>query len=145
MVPKDCGKTKSDTVDLNSGDTKQNILAELERAMEAQPTVASVLKYMRRQSFNSRKGARQGAKRIGVVFVDEGDDLMKTKHEAKKARELSNIELYVVAVGRKFNKRKLRNIASQPYEDHLFIVPTYEHLPPMLSLVRESICPSTDS
>ena len=143
MVPKDC--VKPPQFNFDRVDTKSNMLAELERYLAAQPTVASVLRYMRRQGFSAAKGGRRDAKRIGILFVDESDDLMRTKHEARRARDVSDIELFVVAVGKKFNTRKLRNIASQPTDEHLFIVPSYDHLPGMLRQIQESVCPPVGS
>ena len=140
MVPKDCDKLPE--MNMVSENQKTNVLNELTQFIENQPITADVIKYMRRRSFSAKSGARDDAKRIGVMFVDEGDDLTKTRNEAKRAKDVHNIELFVIAVGRNLNEKKLAHIASDPVAEHLFIVPTYDHLPPLLMQVKNAVCPA---
>ena len=140
MVPKDCGGDLS-KLSFSSTSSKQNILNELDAFLASKTTVADVINYMRCESFTRRKGARVGARRMGVLFVDEGDDLGRSMHEARRARDIAGIEMFVVGVGR-LRYERLCHLASYPPSRHVFIVPSYDDLPSLLTHVRDAVCPS---
>ena len=141
MVPKDCGGDLS-KLSYSSRNAKQNILNQLDAFLDSQTTVADVINYMRCESFSRGRGARRGARRMGVLVVDEGDDFGKSMYEARRARDLAGIELFVIGVGRRLSYNRLCHLASSPPSKHVFIVRSYNELPSILTRVRESVCPS---
>ena len=103
-------------------------------------TVPRVIKYMRKQSFMGERGTRGGAKNIGVVIIDSNSpDLEATALEAQKARETSDIELFVVAVGKEVSDAEKKAIASLPHDHHILTASNYDDLPRLVSTLKERI------
>ena len=94
-----------------------------------------------RSSFRESNGARPDAKRIAVLIVDEGDDLGRAKYESLKLRSRSNVEVFVIGVGKELDEGKLRGIASESASQHVFIVSSYDELPMLIYRVKQNMCP----
>lgn len=144
LVPKECDSV--DAVELRDTDQKQNaVLEKLDTFIAKQASTASVLKYMREASFNPTNGARQKAKRIGVIIVDEAEgSLEEAKRQAQRAKRDGDIELFIIGVGKKLNKKDLYALATRPIRQHVFLVKSYKKLGGLVAKrVQKAICPRT--
>ena len=109
-------------------------------------TPASVLRYMRQVSFNPENGARRGAKRIGVIIIDEADvrdrdDIIRAVREATMTKLLKNVELYVIGIGKSIDRSDLDVMATTPSDEHVLHVDDYDQLLLAVDRLRKLICP----
>ena len=75
-----------------------------------------------------------------VVIIDSNSpDLEATALEAQKAREMSDIELFVVAVGKEVSDAEMKAIASLPHDHHILTASNYDDLPRLVSTLKERI------
>lgn len=142
LVPKNCDTLPDINVD--GSESRDDLLAKLDRVIAEQGSIDSVIRYMRKNSFSTDSGSREHSKKIGVVIVEEGDNLYKSKIEALKARE-AGIEIFVIGVGSDIKFYRLKSIASHPASEHVFRVKSYDELPPILRKVENAICPPVSS
>ncbi|KAK2148315.1 hypothetical protein NP493_3243g00000, partial [Ridgeia piscesae] len=146
MVPKECDSV--DAVDLKEAEQKQNaVLEKLDTILANQQSTASVLRYMREASFAEKNGARQKAKRIGVIIVDDAEgSLADAKRQARVARREGDIELFIIGVGKKIKRKELYALATRPVKQHVFLVRNYKALGGWVAKkVQKAICPHADS
>uniref|UniRef100_A0A8C1FEI0 Matrilin 3b n=1 Tax=Cyprinus carpio carpio TaxID=630221 RepID=A0A8C1FEI0_CYPCA len=92
------------------------------------------------QVFTESAGARPLKKNIGkvAIIVTDGRPQDKVEEVAAAARA-SGIEIYAVGVDRA-DMRSLKQMASQPLDDHVFYVETYGVIEKLTSKFRESLC-----
>ena len=137
LVPRDCLAVPG--LNLQSGQDKKKLLEMFDFEYQA-AIVPRVIKYMRKSSFMGERGTRGGAKNIGVVIIDSNSpDLEATALEAQKARETSDIELFVVAVGKEVSDAEMKAIASLPHDHHILTASNYDDLPRLVSTLKERI------
>ena len=97
---------------------------------------------MRGEGFAEENGGRPIAKRIGVIIIDEADpDAAAELDEATKARLVNGVELFVVGVGKRLSPERLRRLATEPAEQHVFHVADYDDLASIVGRVSTAICP----
>ncbi|XP_046581489.1 cartilage matrix protein-like [Haliotis rubra] len=90
------------------------------------PDLSQVLRKMHRHSFTLEHGAREMARRMAVVFVDDKLEIPKgVFHEIEESKN-KNIEIFVVAIGEEVDIAKVEAMASSP--DHVFPIPDYDVL-----------------
>ncbi|XP_016333326.1 matrilin-3-like [Sinocyclocheilus anshuiensis] len=92
------------------------------------------------QVFTESAGARPLKKNIGkvAIIVTDGRPQDKVEEVAAAARA-SGIEIYAVGVDRA-DMRSLKQMASQPLDDHVFYVETYGVIEKLTSKFRETLC-----
>ncbi|TRY60159.1 hypothetical protein DNTS_003733 [Danionella cerebrum] len=92
------------------------------------------------QAFTESAGARPLKKNISkvAIIVTDGRPQDKVEEVAAAARA-SGIEIYAVGVDRA-EMRSLRQMASQPLDDHVFYVETYGVIEKLTSKFRETLC-----
>ncbi|XP_059421479.1 matrilin-3b isoform X2 [Carassius carassius] len=92
------------------------------------------------QVFTEGAGARPLKKNIGkvAIIVTDGRPQDKVEEVAAAARA-SGIEIYAVGVDRA-DMRSLKQMASQPLDDHVFYVETYGVIEKLTSKFRETLC-----
>ncbi|CAH1791715.1 unnamed protein product [Owenia fusiformis] len=101
--------------------------------IESNPT--RTITYMRHRVFNHHGGARQNVKRIGVLIVDNmTNDVERLRQEARNAKTLDKMELFVIGVGRNINTNYLSAIASSSSGRHIYRVSDYS----ALDMIREN-------
>ena len=129
-------------VDGKSGWDLRGLIEKLDGLIEDDSGLADTLHYMRTTSFSESEGARDGAKRLAVLIMNENDsgDMQTALREAFKARIMANIELFVVGVGKNLNPFDLRYMATQPPEQHTFHVINYDELPSLVVRLRNAMC-----
>ncbi|XP_053405185.1 matrilin-3-like [Mercenaria mercenaria] len=90
--------------------------------------LSNMLKRLRTHSFKEKYGARNMARNMAVVFVD--DRLFDRKTVLDEARRTKNydVELFVVAIGDSIVDDELKALCSSPVERHIIRVPSYEAL-----------------
>ena len=102
--------------------------------------IAEALKRTRDDMFSPKHGARDGMSKV-VFLVTDGTptvDGYRTVSEAKATRD-AGIEIFLVGVTNKVMKSIMQLIASQPLDDHLYFIETFDQLANMvLTLVNVS-------
>ncbi|XP_056327426.1 matrilin-3b [Danio aesculapii] len=92
------------------------------------------------QVFTENAGARPLKKDIGKVAIIVTDGRPQDKvEEVSAAARASGIEIYAVGVDRA-EMRSLKQMASQPLDDHVFYVETYGVIEKLTSKFRETLC-----
>ncbi|XP_073775638.1 matrilin-3b isoform X3 [Danio rerio] len=92
------------------------------------------------QVFTENAGARPLKKGIGKVAIIVTDGRPQDKvEEVSAAARASGIEIYAVGVDRA-EMRSLKQMASQPLDDHVFYVETYGVIEKLTSKFRETLC-----
>lgn len=129
---------KDGDIRLNEHSDKQTFSASVENAEF--PNLSRVLRRVRTQSFTEKYGGRPEAKRIAVLFIDGPlDKKGRIYREARRTRG-NDVELFVVAIGDEVNMKEALELCSNPPEDHLLIVKSYESLPDSMDRFWDSIC-----
>ena len=138
LVPRDCLAFPG--LSLQSKQDKETLLELFEPIQYQAATVPRAIKYMRKESFRGERGTRGGAKKIGVVIIDNNSpDQQITALESQKARELSGIELFVVAIGKEVSDSEAKAIASLPHDHHILTASSYEDLPRLVKSLKDRI------
>ena len=139
LVPRDCLAVPG--LSLQSGQDKQVLLDMFEPIEYQAATVPKIIKYMRKESFKGgARATRGGAKKIGVIIIDSNSaDQQTTALEAQKAREMSDIELFVVAVGKQVSDSEAKAIASLPHDHHILTASSYDDLPQLVKSLKDRI------
>ncbi|XP_046581539.1 cartilage matrix protein-like [Haliotis rubra] len=90
------------------------------------PDLSQVLRKMHRHSFTLEHGAREMARRMAVVFVDDKLEIPKgVLYEIEKAKD-DDIEIFVVAIGEDVDMTKVEAMATS--SGHVFPIPDYDVL-----------------
>lgn len=89
----------------------------------AQGTMTGLaIRYAMNVAFSTEEGARPNVPHVAVIVTD-GRPQDRVAEVAAAARE-SGIEIYAVGIARA-DKTSLRAMASPPFEDHVFLVETF--------------------
>ncbi len=91
--------------------------------------------------FTLKGGDRPAAPNIAVLITDgeSNRDEIKTIPEAQKAHA-SGITLFVVGVGLNLNFQELEGISTQPPEEHVFLVHSFDYLQSMEAMLKNALC-----
>lgn len=102
--------------------------------------MAHMLKRLRTHAFIEKNGARDIARHMAVVFVD--DTLFDKKAVLDEARRTKNydVELFVVAIGDSAVDEELMTLSSSPASRHVIRVPSYEALMDSKPEFMEKFC-----
>ncbi|KAJ8353853.1 hypothetical protein SKAU_G00214200 [Synaphobranchus kaupii] len=97
----------------------------------------SALRHMFEFSFSAKEGARPNTRRISIVFTDgrSQDDVSKWATNAQE----SGITVYAVGVGKAIEE-ELREIASEPDDNHLFYVEDFSLMGQITDKLKTRIC-----
>uniref|UniRef100_F7GRA7 Matrilin-4 n=1 Tax=Callithrix jacchus TaxID=9483 RepID=F7GRA7_CALJA len=122
-----------------AAEVKQAVLAV--EYMERGTMTGLALRHMVEHSFSEAQGARPRAlnvPRVGLVFTDgrSQDDISVWAARAKE----EGIVMYAVGVG-KAVEAELREIASEPAEQHMSYAPDFGTMTHLLENLKGSICP----
>ncbi|KAL5004049.1 hypothetical protein ScPMuIL_017505 [Solemya velum] len=97
--------------------------------------------FMRNNMFQSASGSRQHAGHFGIVITDgRSQEPQKTARAAQEARR-QGITLFAIGVGDNISEEELRNIASDPKQDHVFMVDDYRALNTIKDELAARTCP----
>jgi hypothetical protein len=127
---------------LNTYKHNKKINRALEKVKGAD--VSSVLKKLRQNMILRAKGGRKGAKKIAILFIDEGlEDPVKAFLEANRA-SIQGIEVYVVKIGKGFtygNDRLQQIMSDQGFkQSNVFHISNYDDLPNIKQKIWYNIC-----
>ncbi|XP_046582977.1 cartilage matrix protein-like isoform X2 [Haliotis rubra] len=101
---------------------------------------SSLLKDMRRSSFNKKKGGRYDAKKVAVLIVDGNlEQPLKALREARHAR-VRGVEVYVVQVGNGMPQREMKMMCDAPSQQHFFQVENYDELKGLQNQLLDILC-----
>ncbi|XP_071117256.1 matrilin-4-like [Haliotis cracherodii] len=90
------------------------------------PELSQVVRKMHRHSFTLEQGAREMARRMAVVFVDDKLEIPKRVfHEIEKAKD-DDIEIFVVAIGEDVDMTEVEVMATSA--GHVFQIADYDAL-----------------
>ncbi|XP_067667262.1 cartilage matrix protein-like [Haliotis asinina] len=90
------------------------------------PELSHVLRKMHSHSFTLEHGAREMARRMAVVFVDDKLEIPKRVfHEIEESKN-KNIEIFVVAIGEDVDMTEAEAMATS--SGHVFQIPDYDVL-----------------
>ncbi|XP_013419109.1 A disintegrin and metalloproteinase with thrombospondin motifs adt-1 isoform X2 [Lingula anatina] len=104
--------------------------------------VQPMLETMRTSYFDPANGARAGARKIGVLVVDDDAKLTyKTMDEIMKAKQ-NNIELFVVAMSPNIDDFKMQFMADEPRQMHMYKMKdgSAPNIEEMRKQLRNNIC-----
>lgn len=88
---------------------------------------ADALRYVRQTSFTGRRH-RVGAIKIAVVITDgQSDNPVSTAQEANRTKE-DGVTVFAIGVGAGADRTELYSIASEPSDQHVFMVENYAAL-----------------
>ncbi|XP_075053850.1 matrilin-1 [Mixophyes fleayi] len=102
------------------------------------------IQYAVNQAFSESEGARlrsPGVKKVAIVVTD-GRPQDGVKDISARARE-SDLELFAIGVGR-VDMTTLRQIASEPLDDHVDYVESYSVIQKLSNKFQEVLCEITD-
>ena len=141
LVPKDCRDIPE--VDLKTFSDREDVLDTIDRLTnQAQADTTDVLRYMRKTSFSNKYGARSRAKKVALVIVDEApDNMAAARKEAERLQLKRGVELFVIGVGKHVKPAKLRRLATDPVDQHMFHVANYDDLYSIVPVVQQAVCP----
>ncbi|KAK2157691.1 hypothetical protein LSH36_186g01070 [Paralvinella palmiformis] len=145
LVPKDCRDIPE--IDLKTFTSRDEALDTIDRlTRQAQADTTDVLRYMRKASFSQRYGARSRAKKLALVIVDETpDNMAAARKEAERLQVKKGVELFVIGVGKHVKPGKLRRLATDPDDQHMFHVANYDDLYSIVPIVQQAVCPACES
>lgn len=104
--------------------------------------ISGALKQTKRDVFNIHHGDRPDIRNVAIIIAD-GESNVDPQATSKVARDLraEYTRLYVVAVlTTKFDETELRDIASNPDEDHYFNSPSIANLPAIKYSLLKHVC-----
>lgn len=127
---------------LNTYKHNKKINRALERVKGAD--VSAVLKKLRKTMISRAKGGRKGAKKIAILFIDEGlEDPVKAFLEANRA-SIQGIEVYVVKIGKglAYESDRLQQIMSDEgfKQNNVYHISNYDDLPNIKQKIWYNIC-----
>ena len=125
---------------LNTYDRKEDVLQALNyiKFRQGKTNTASGLQMLRTQLFDRNRGDRDNAPDIGIIVTDGASNVNveNTLPEAIKARD-HGIYIIVATVGASRDNLEVRGLASDPVEQNVVSVSSYDQLNTMLGpLVR---------
>lgn len=99
----------------------------------------AALNYTREKVFIKQRGSRKdsGIQQVAVVITD-GKSQDSVSVEAAELRR-AGVTVYAVGV-KDADKDELREIATYPYDKHMFIVDSFEKLKPLEQSLQKSLC-----
>ncbi|XP_046343343.1 integrin alpha-D-like [Haliotis rufescens] len=101
---------------------------------------SSLLKDMRRSSFNKKKGGRYDAKKVAVLIVDGNlEQPLKALREARHAR-VRGVEVYVAQVGNGMPQKEMKMMCDAPSQQHFFQVENYDELKGLQNQLLDILC-----
>ncbi len=104
--------------------------------------ISGALRQTRRDIFNFHNGDRPDVRNVVIVIAD-GESNVDPDKTAYEARMLKNqlTRLYVVAVQSvKFDETELKDIASDPDNEHYFNSPSVSNLPAIRYSLLKHVC-----
>lgn len=128
--------------DLNTYKRNKKLNRALERVKGVD--VAAVVKKLRQNMIARAKGGRKGAKKIAILFIDEGlDDPVKAFLEAERA-SIQGIEVYIVKIGNSFLKgsEKVEEMVNDESfkQNNIYHISNYDELPNIKRAIWYNIC-----
>ncbi|XP_012934813.2 matrilin-2, partial [Aplysia californica] len=85
---------------------------------------------------------RRDVPHILITITDGVPNNQKETARIANVTQQAGIEIFVIGVGR-LDQVQLKEIASEPFSDHLFTVAEFSKLSSLSSLVRQKACPVT--
>uniref|UniRef100_A0A8W8KE97 VWFA domain-containing protein n=2 Tax=Magallana gigas TaxID=29159 RepID=A0A8W8KE97_MAGGI len=111
--------------------------------------VAAVVKKLRQNMIARAKGGRKGAKKIAILFIDEGlEDPVKAFLEAERA-SIQGIEVYIVKIGKGLlqeNEKVEQMVNDEGFkhqsftENNIYHISNYDELPDIKREIWYNIC-----
>ncbi|XP_039973983.1 matrilin-2-like [Xiphias gladius] len=97
----------------------------------------SALRHMFEFSFSAKEGARPNIPHVSIVFTDgrSQDDVSEWANKVKK----SGVTMYALGVGKAI-EQELREIASEPDENHLYYAEDFGKLGEITKKLKSRIC-----
>lgn len=101
---------------------------------------ASAIRHMRKRMFKKRQGARRNVPHVGIIVTDgRSDNTLTTLLEANLARR-SGINLFAIGIGSQVYNYELNAIASEPKDEYVFTVNSFEALDSIKKLLAAKTC-----
>lgn len=111
--------------------------------------MAAVVKKLRQNMIARAKGGRKGAKKIAILFIDEGlEDPVKAFLEAERA-SIQGIEVYIVKIGKGLlqeNEKVEQMVNDEGFkhqsftENNIYHISNYDELPYIKREIWYNIC-----
>ncbi|XP_074645678.1 matrilin-1-like [Tubulanus polymorphus] len=125
---------------LNEGGEDKKVALEKIGADTNKDALTALLTDVRTDAFEEKNGARKGVKKIAIVVTDnKPENPRKTLLEAMKTK-MSDVEIFVIGVGKEVDSKLLKNIASTPTERHVAFVPNYSTLHETKEMLVDNVC-----
>ncbi|XP_032440639.1 collagen alpha-1(XII) chain-like isoform X2 [Xiphophorus hellerii] len=126
-------------LDLNSHDNKQTMLQAIDamQHMKGLTHMGRGLDHVLKHNFQPSAGMRPDSKKK-VVLITDGDSSDWTEIPAQNLKD-SGIEIYVIGVGHHVTNR-LRTIASEDTENHLYLFSTYQSFYDAAFNISRNLC-----
>ncbi|XP_013390757.1 cartilage matrix protein [Lingula anatina] len=109
MVPKECN---TPGYHFNEYSTYESMVGHMDKYKKIEQTTAARLRYMTRETFSVRNGARAGVRKIAVVIVDGKSENRPAIYAAAKAAKQAGVELIAIGVGDNIEPKELGIIAT---------------------------------
>lgn len=101
---------------------------------------ADAIKYARQTSFLAANGARSGASKIAIIVTDgKSQSPPATAAEAQKMRD-QGITVFSIGVGTGPNKPELDAMATDPDNQHVFVVSNFDALKQIKGELQKKAC-----
>lgn len=106
--------------------------------------VSAVLKKLRQNMISRAKGGRKGAKKVAILFIDEGlEDPVKAFLEAERA-SIQGIEVYIVKVGKglSIESDKIGQMMNDEAlkQNNVYHISNYDELPNIKQKIWYNMC-----
>lgn len=100
---------------------------------------AGAIRYMREKGF-TKSVARSNVAHIGIILTDgQSQDVESTREQARLAHK-EGVYLFAIGIGSNVDKLELRDIASDPDENFVFMLDNYDALTSIQDILAIKTC-----
>ena len=128
---------------LNTYQTRQDIIHGIQRIhyLGGRTNIADAFRRMRRDVFLPSRGDREGVPNFAIVFSDGASNVDETETlpEAIAAR-VEGAHIITVGVGYTLNTPVLQGMTSDPYQENLFTVESFNNLKGLIPDIIGATC-----
>ena len=128
---------------LNTYRTKQDVIQAIQRIhyLGGRTNIADAFRRMRQDVFRPSRGDREGVPNFAIVFSDGASNVDETETLPQAiAARVQGAHVITVGVGYALNLPVLEGMASDPFEENLFTVESFDNLRGLIPDVVGATC-----